>query len=138
MWNGTAQRRVETPVRVRLSCRLVSMREIQLFLFALQKLCELQLRSQPLPPLYASGVRYQREPRGQEDWQSARETYKRRAGDCEDLAAWRAAELRVSGYDPRATAIIKRIRPGLIHCLVLRGNGMLEDPSKVLGMRGKG
>lgn len=124
--------------KVVLSCKLLSMREIQIFLFALQQVCETQLRASPLPPLYQSGVRYEREPRGQENWQTCHETLKRKAGDCEDLAAWRAAELRVTGADPAAVAIIKRIRPGLIHCLVRRGNGHLEDPSKILGMRGKG
>jgi hypothetical protein len=60
--------------------------------------------------------------------------YRNRLADCEDLAAWRAGELVVTGEDVQAKAIIKRVRPGLIHCLVLRGNGTLEDPSRLLGM----
>lgn len=124
--------------KVILTCKLLSLREIQIFLFALQRVCESQLSSQPFPPLYESGVRYQREPRGQENWQTCKETMRLRTGDCEDLAAWRAAELRVSGADTAALAVIMRVRPGLIHCLVRRGNGVLEDPSKRLGMRGKG
>jgi hypothetical protein len=129
---------VAEKVKVTLSCKLLTMSEIQVFLSALQRVCEQQLSSAPFPPLYESGVRYLREPRGQENWQTCHETLKKQSGDCEDLAAWRAAELRVSGRDPGAVAIIKRVRPGLIHCLVRRGNGSLEDPSKVLGMRGKG
>lgn len=96
--------------------------------------------------LYASGVRYKREPLGSEIWQTARECLELGHGDCEDLAAWLAAE-RIC-RDPDALAalkklyttvgpIIKDVRPGLRHCLVL-DRGTVEDPSKKLGMRGAG
>jgi hypothetical protein len=91
----------------------------------------------PPPPLYASGVRYRRERRGQEDWQSIAETYKRKAGDCEDLVAARVAELRYAG-EKGAMPKLYSPRPGLVHCIVLRADGTTEDPSKVLGMKGKG
>ena len=45
-------------------------------------------------PLYQSGVRYAREPIGSEVWQTALETQQLGKGDCEDLVAWRVAELR--------------------------------------------
>ena len=56
------------------------------------------LRARPnIPRLYdtATGVRYQREPRGQEDWKDIPSIIRDHHGDCEDLACWRAAELTV-------------------------------------------
>lgn len=41
-----------------------------------------QIRKGLAPPLYSSGVRYQREPKGVENWQLPAETYQRRFGDC--------------------------------------------------------
>jgi hypothetical protein len=104
----------------------------------LQYASEAQLRARRLPPLYASGVRYVAEPMGQENWQTPLVTLKKKGGDCEDLAAWRAAELVVSGRDRGAVAVVIRIRPGLMHCVVRRGSGAIEDPSKLLGMRTRG
>jgi len=124
-----------SPAEVRLTCELHSMAEIQIFLHALQCVDELQLRRGKYPSMYEAGVvHYQREKRGHEEWQTARDMMRTHQGDCEDLAAWRAAELRASGVDKAATAIIKRIHTGLIHCLVRRGDGTIEDPSKRLGM----
>lgn len=120
--------------RLTLTIALGSLTSVQVFLNALQLVDQGQLRSARYPSLYASGVRYQREPAGEEDWQTVSVTYRRKTGDCEDLAAWRAAELVVSGEDTKARAVLKRIRPGLIHCIVRRGNGQYEDPSKLLGM----
>jgi hypothetical protein len=37
-----------------------------------------------------------------------------------------------------ARAVILDIRPGLKHCVVRRADGTIEDPSKRLGMGGKG
>lgn len=107
-------------------------------LFGLQRASEWNLRRLLLPPLYDAGVRYQMEPPGRERWQLPEETYRRKEGDCEDLACWRAAELVVSGQDPGARAIIRWLRPGLMHCLVLHTTGQVEDPSKILGMKGAG
>ena len=56
------------------------------------------LRRHPeTPRLYESGVRYEEEPGTQDDWNDIPETLSLGVGDCEDLAAWRIAELRVSG-----------------------------------------
>jgi len=93
------------------------------------------LRAHPsAPTLYESGVRYQREPRGNERWQVLPDLLRTKRGDCEDLAAARAAELQVSGEDPDAVAVARAVRPGLWHIVVARGDGTTEDPSKVLGM----
>ena len=88
------------------------------------------------PALYRAGVRYRAERWRQEDWQDIPTTLKRRQGDCEDLACWRAAELRVAG-DPGAQAVfrVRATNAGpLFHILVRHGSGRIEDPSKLLGM----
>lgn len=92
-------------------------------------------QGRPLPPLYASGVRYALERRG-EVWLDCVRVLELRHGDCEDLAAWRCAELRLAG-DPGAVTMFSARPRGsgrLIHIVVLHGNGELEDPSRALGM----
>jgi hypothetical protein len=86
----------------------------------------------PLPPLYSSGVRYDRRDPN-ERWQLPSETFARRRGDCEDLACWRAAELWRRGE--RASVGVRRTGPRVLHAIVVRGDGRVEDPSKRLGMR---
>jgi len=94
--------------------------------------------SERKPSLYEQGVRYEPEPRGQEDWVNVRGVYRRRRGDCEDLAALRAAELRVYEGEPaRAVAYPSRRGPGKFHAVVLRADGSIEDPSRLLGMGDK-
>jgi hypothetical protein len=110
----------------------------------------------PYPRLYDSGVRYREEKPGAEDWPDIPAVLAQGWGDCEDLAAYRAAELRVyDGID--AEPVIKwrwipteeMIAAGykrknlprsgiwLVHCLVRYPNGEIEDPSKLLGMGGE-
>lgn len=93
-----------------------------------------QLQHLTLLPLYQSGVRYRREPVSRENWLSIGELYARRFGDCEDLAAARCAQLRHGGE--KALIHVKIVNPTLMHILVRRENGTLEDPSKALGMGG--
>lgn len=102
---------------------------------ALISLAQMQ-EGNPPPPLYESGARYQREPMGRERWQTARETARRKLGDCEDLAAYRVAELWRRGI--KARVHVKVVRPGLMHIQVLLPNGKIEDPSQRLGMKGPG
>jgi hypothetical protein len=53
------------------------------------------LRAAPRTPLlYESGVYYEAEPDGRDEWQDIPDTLARGNGDCEDLACWRVAELR--------------------------------------------
>jgi hypothetical protein len=95
------------------------------------------------PDLYASGVRYEQEPDGRDEWQDIPDTLARRTGDCEDLACWRVAELRVRYGEPNATRAItvatvldSRGQPvTLYHITVQRQDGRTEDPSRELGMR---
>jgi hypothetical protein len=95
------------------------------------------MRERKLPPLYGGTIRYAREPRARERWQTASETAARGLGDCEDLAAYRVAELHAQG-ERAATIHVRTINPELMHIVVRRANGMIEDPSAQLGMRGKG
>jgi len=92
------------------------------------------LRAHPeIPRLYASGVRYAREPDPScEDFATTPVVLARGWGDCDDLAPWRAAELVVrDGIAARPELV--SVRPGLWH-VVVRRDGGVEDPSRVLGM----
>jgi len=91
------------------------------------------MATHPLPPLYGSGVVYKREPAGSERWQSCDQVFKTRSGDCEDLCAWRVAELRRAG-ESEAIAVVTKVGPRLWHVRVVRANGDIEDPSRILGM----
>lgn len=90
----------------------------------------------PFAPLLLSGVRYKQEPHGFEMWDNCAVVLTRGWGDCEDLAAWRAAELRLQG-DRGAHVAVRPSRsgiPGHYHAVVRTGSGKLEDPSRWLGM----
>lgn len=101
----------------------------------LTRLDETLLGEADYPPLYESGVRYRAEPR--EVWRHVGHVLAEGWGDCEDLAAWRAAELRVSGEDPDAAVGTYRSGARRYHAIVVRGDGSIEDPSRKLGMKGK-
>ena len=90
--------------------------------------------ARPVPRLYDSGVRYKREAPGREDWLHVGQVLKRKSGDCEDLSAWRAAELRVYDAEP-ARVVVIRTGPRTLHAVVQRADGRVEDPSRLLGMR---
>jgi hypothetical protein len=86
------------------------------------------------PGLYESGIVYRREEPGTEWWETAADALgvvENRAGDCEDLAAYRAAELRVFEDDPEAAVRIVRTRRGTFHAIVQHGDGTFEDPSRI-------
>lgn len=101
------------------------------------------------PDLYNAGVSYKPERRridprtGKvseygEEWQTIPWVIYRGYGDCEDLGAWRAAELRAK-YHIKATPFIrmKRHQPDgfwRAHVVVRWPNGQIEDPSAKLGM----
>lgn len=108
--------------------------ELEALLEGLVRLNLSQLRRGLCPPLYQAGVRYQREPRGSEKWQTAVGCFRSKRADCEDLAAYLAASYRLVGVD--AVARVRQIRPGLKHVVVELPNGTIEDPSKRLGMKG--
>lgn len=99
------------------------------------------------PDLYNAGVTYKPErhretPSGKpseygEEWQTIPYVIYRGYGDCEDLGAWRAAELRTR-YGIAASPYIRmRQMPGgfwRAHVVVRWPNGQIEDPSAKLGM----
>lgn len=108
-----------------------------------------------VPPLLEAGVRYQEEPPGREDWDDAPTVAERGWGDCEDLAAYFAAEMREL-HGIAAECVIKHKfitaqemhRSGykgripldgiyLVHVLVRMPNGKIIDPSRILGMKGE-
>lgn len=86
-----------------------------------------------VPPLYSSGIRYRREPKGKEQWLLASEVVRAGAGDCEDLTAYRLAELWRDGSAARSRVTMSRDSK-LAHVLVEHADGSLEDPSALLGM----
>ena len=96
-----------------------------------------ELRRLKLPPLYRAGVRYIRE-EDTEIWKDAVHVLEDGFGDCEDLAAWRVAELR-NNHKTARPYIRYRVDPQsgvyIYHVMVQRGDGSLEDPSKILGMK---
>lgn len=60
------------------------------------------------------------------------------AANCEDLAAWRCAELQVRAGENAWPTFIWKIRPNggyLYHIQVKREDGSIEDPSRALGMK---
>lgn len=113
---------------------------LSIALAALTAWDEYLLASRPFPSLYRAGVRYMPEDYdgpNPEDWLDALEVLKRGGGDCEDLAAWRVAELRRAGELGARTVFVEfpDARGRLFHVLVERAGGSLEDPSRILGMR---
>jgi len=98
------------------------------------------------PLLYQSGVIYKPEKRRVnrdgtvieygEDWQTIPYVLYNGFGDCEDLGAWRAAELRVRGIKALPDIKVRHLPDGAwrAHVRVRLPNGRIEDPSAKLGM----
>lgn len=100
-----------------------------------------------MPDLYSTQIRYRQEPLGEENWRDCVIVLETGFGDCEDLAAYRAAELRVKHRIParcvfrwKTFNIETKMGPRrvkLYHILVgfdHNGHLLIEDPSKRLGM----
>jgi hypothetical protein len=88
------------------------------------------------PLLYDSHVVYKAEV-GTEDWQDIPTTLQRGWGDCEDLACWRCAELRVTEGIHATHFIVwrdKKSGAAIYHALVKHPDGTIEDPSRARGM----
>lgn len=99
---------------------------------------EWHLSRRNFPPLYQSGVRYHTEEPGFEEWWDIPTVLAHGWGDCEDLGCWRVAELRKAGIRATPTYKAKKIRGiWLVHILARFPDGALEDPSKILGMKGE-
>jgi hypothetical protein len=121
---------------------------------SLTRINQWHFRRGVVPPLLSSGIVYKEESLGKEDWDDAPTVAGRGWGDCEDLAAYFAAELRETRGIPAECVIKFRfITPQeikasgypnipktgiyLIHVMVRLPNGQIIDPSKLLGMRGE-
>lgn len=81
-------------------------------------------------------VRYRREPIGREDWRTRSRVLLDGYGDCEDLAAALAAELRAQGVPARAVVRPSRGGRGYHAVVRIRGRRGELDPSRWLGMGG--
>ena len=94
-------------------------------------------RRAPYPSVYDGAIQYVEEPPGFEIWATTPALYARGVGDCEDIAADRAAELQLQGVPARAVIRLEnRNEKGTFwHVLVKHPNGALEDPCIPLGMR---
>ena len=112
----------------------------QLFLDNLELMEKALLQGTPYPDLYESGTVYERENIGVEYWQDANQLIDNLAGDCEDLAAYRAAQYASIGI--AAEPEIVKIKSGQYHAIVRMPNGSVEDPSRILiakhGYHGRG
>lgn len=98
------------------------------------------------PPIYQAGVIYKPERRQVdvngnvleygEAWQTIPYVIHHGYGDCEDLGAWRAAELRMKGIAATPEIKIRKLPSGhwRAHVVVKWPNGKIEDPSAKLGM----
>lgn len=96
------------------------------------------LRDHPeTPSIYDAGIPYVF---NRDRWQDIPTMLlKRREGDCKDFTAWRVAELRQQGIKA-AVHVTDRLITGpdgrltMYHVLVRLPGGLLEDPSRMLGM----
>lgn len=101
---------------------------------ALTALDMLYLLAHPKAPLLSkSGVRYESQPGGGERFLTIPAVLAAGSGDCDQLAPWRAAELRVR-YGIRAMPEVKRMGKNLWHVFVRYPDGRVEDVSAALGM----
>lgn len=104
----------------------------------LTRMDQIYLQKHPETPLlYDSGIQYQEEPPGAEDWVDIPSILKIGWGDCEELAAWRVAELRERyGIHAECDFSSQRKDDGsyLYHIYVKLPDGRTEDPSRELGM----
>jgi hypothetical protein len=110
---------------------------IKPLLDALVVVNRLYLRTHHVPALYHAGVRYMQEPADgkPEEFAAIPLVLSRGWGDCDDLGPWRVAELQEAGEKAKIRVTWRRVgKRRTYHVLVRRGNGRIEDPSRLLGM----
>ena len=113
-------------------------------LLLLESLCQIDqwhLGQADYVPLYESGIYYKTDKPGREDWDDIPTLYRRGWGDCKKLAAARCAEYRQMGVAAVPCISwkvfdVKGRKVTLIHVMVLLPDDTIEDPSKILGMKG--
>ncbi|UCC72322.1 MAG: hypothetical protein JSV86_18440 [Gemmatimonadota bacterium] len=90
------------------------------------------MRRKPLPPIYRSSVRYEKEPNAGQ-WEAFDHPWAAVArgwADCDDAVAWRVAELRNAGEHAAHVQVIRKGKR--FHVRVRRASGRVEDPSVIL------
>ena len=125
-------------IRVSVPEEHVSPSVVNAALEAVTRLDEQLIRSGQSPTasqLVEQGARWKPEPPGDECFDHGGTIATRGWGDCDDWAPLRAAELRVKGLDPGASAIVIPSGPGTYHAVVQRSDGTLDDPSIAAGMK---
>lgn len=105
--------------------------------------CDYLIAHPEVPELYDPrlGVRYTMAyERAGEEFADVPTVLRRRAGDCDDLACFRVAELRVRHRILARPYFVHRYEPGsrrpVYHVMVELPDGTIEDPSRRLGMGG--
>lgn len=131
--------RVQFQLNVRREAhfRRIDEGNLAILLNALFNINRLWLRTHPeAPRLYQAGVRYRAEPLGRENWRDVSAVLEAGIGDCEDLASWRAAELRErDGVRARPAFRWRQVGDTRIYHIVVKlPDGRIEDPSRKLGM----
>ena len=133
--------------------------QMQALLDCLTAINRAYLRFRAYPDLYSAGIRYHEDNPapgstcGDDDWCDIETVYRRKIGDCDDLACVRAAQLQHRGIRARAIPLLRRSNGRHDYHIVIAwplglrsypktvyrdpsGSGLLlEDPSAVLGMR---
>lgn len=74
-----------------------------------------------------AGVKYVEEKAGAEKWKLPHEVMSDGQGDCEDLASWECAGMRVTGEDPGARVRLIKTGPRKLHAVVMRSDGAISD-----------
>lgn len=101
-----------------------------------------QLRSNRIPSIYSSGVRFILQPPQACAFRLPLDVFKRKQGDCKQLVVWRLAELRNQGENAKPRIIWpseidgKKTEGLQAHAQIRRANNSIEDPSIHLGMKG--
>lgn len=113
-----------------------SQRAVLWLLEALTQINVLWIRDHPeTPALYESSVIYKPDPIGLELWQDIPTLLERGTGDCDDLACYRAGELRAAGINVRPYLKWRAEPTGYIyHAVLMWPDGRVEDPSLAMGM----
>jgi len=91
---------------------------------------------EPISSAIKSGrVKWKPEPfRDGEHFDLGQTVTQRGWGDCDDLAPALAAELRATGRDPGARAVVRKSGPNLWHAVTQGSDGRIYDPSRAAGM----
>lgn len=113
----------------------VTTQQLNIFVRALCAYDVLWLRAHPeTPNIYESGVRYETQAAGCEHFAAIPLVLAAKSGDCDQLAPWRAAELRVR-HNIKAMPEVKQMSRNLWHVFVRYPDGRAEDVSAHLGMK---